>query len=138
VAVQQRGGRRAAERDLEERDKRVKELAIHPLPEESRRRYSSSWQHVQAQFVDDPSAAVREADRLISDVMNERGYPTEQFLQREADLSTQYPQVIDQYRRAHAISVKNDSGEANTEDLRQAFVSYRSLFEELLGERRAA
>jgi hypothetical protein len=86
----------------------------------------------QARFVDEPAEATREADRLITSVMRDRGYPVDDFEQRTADVSVDHPQVVDDYRAAHAIAAANERSEASTEDLRQALVHYRSLFEELL------
>ena len=94
-----------------------------------------AWRNTQAQFVDEPVEATREADRLITSVMRDRGYPVDDFEQRAADISVDHPQVVDDYRAAHAIAAANDRSEANTEDLRQALVHYRSLFEELLEDR---
>jgi FtsZ-interacting cell division protein ZipA len=124
--------RREAESDLSDRAKRREQLEIRPLDPSSRDRYASRWQNTQAQFVDDPEAAVGEADRLIQEVMRERGYPVEDFEQRASDLSVDHPEVMSNYRAAHGISVANERGKASTEDLRTAMVHYRALFEELL------
>jgi hypothetical protein len=126
--------RREAETELDAREKRREELAIRPLEPQSRDRYASLWQNTQATFVDDPAAAVAEADSLIQEVMRERGYPVEDFEQRAADLSVDHPNVISNYRAAHGISIANESGKASTEDLRTAMVHYRALFQELLEE----
>jgi hypothetical protein len=131
-AVSESGKRSAAESELLEREKRREQLHISPLEPEARERYTASWQEVQASFVDAPSRAISEADRLVAEVMRERGYPLETFDQREADISVDHPEVVQDYRAAHAISLANDHGEASTEDLRQAMVHYRSLFSKLL------
>jgi hypothetical protein len=133
--VEQAGDRRAAEADLLERADRRAELNIVPLEPEARDRYIEAWRSTQAQFVDEPAQATREADRLITSVMRDRGYPVDDFEQRAADVSVDHPQVVDDYRAAHAIAAANDRSEASTEDLRQALVHYRSLFEELLEDR---
>jgi len=133
--VEQAGDRRAAEADLLERADRRAELNIVPLEPEARDRYIEAWRSTQAQFVDEPAQATREADRLITSVMRDRGYPVDDFEQRAADVSVDHPQVVDDYRAAHAIAARNDRSEASTEDLRQAQVQYRSLFEELLEDR---
>jgi hypothetical protein len=130
--VDQRGARTEAESELEARRKRREVLDIRPLDPAVRQRYVSSWQATQAHFVDDPNDAVGQADRLVLEVMRERGYPVEDFEQRAADVSVDHPYVVDNYRKAHQISLANDRGDAGTEDLRQAMVHYRSLFEELL------
>jgi hypothetical protein len=90
---------------------------------------------VQTGFVDEPTRALTEADRLVTDVMRERGYPMDEFDQRVADISVDHPQVVEHYREAHAIQVASENDETSTEDLRQAVVHYRALFEELLDER---
>ena len=126
------GSRRRAETELRERQERREQLEIRPLSPAARDRYVTLWQATQARFVDDPGGAVAEADRLVQDVMRERGYPTDDFDQRAADISVDHPHVVSNYRAAHEISLRNDRGEASTEDLRQSMVHYRSLFEELL------
>jgi hypothetical protein len=133
--VEEAGDRRAAETELQERTERRAGFDIVPLEPEARARYIEAWRNTQAQFVDEPVEATREADRLITSVMRDRGYPVDDFEQRAADISVDHPQVVDDYRAAHAIAAANDRAEASTEDLRQALVHYRSLFEELLEDR---
>jgi hypothetical protein len=127
--------KREAEAELDARRKRREELDIQPLSQSARDRYASQWKDTQARFVDDPEAAVGEADALIQQVMRERGYPVEDFDQRTADVSVDHPDVVNNYRAGHAISVANERGNATTDDLRQAMVHYRALFVELLEER---
>jgi hypothetical protein len=126
------GSRREAESELAARQKRRDKLDIRPLRAASRDRYAESWRGVQTAFVDDPRGAVRDADGLVGRVMQERGYPMDDFEQQAADVSVDHPDVVSNYRSAHDISLRNDDGEATTEDLRQAMVHYRALFEELL------
>jgi hypothetical protein len=125
--------RREAESELEAREERRKKLDIRPLAQESRDRYGDEWHTVQERFVDDPGGAVDDADRLVQNVMAECGYPTDDFEQRSADISVDHPEIVSNYRRAHAIHVAHGKGEATTEELRNAFVGYRALFDELLG-----
>jgi hypothetical protein len=132
-AVTESGGRGRAESELQARAERVEQLNIQPLSGEDRARFSESWRSVQAQFVDDPAGAVGQADRLVADVMQTRGYPVGDFEQRASDISVDHPHVVENYRAAHAIALRNERGEASTEDLRQSMVHYRSLFEDLLG-----
>jgi hypothetical protein len=137
-AVSESGSRQAAEAELEDRRARREKLEIVALEPAARDRYLEQWRLVQAQFVDSPTEATRAADRLINEVMRERGYPVEDFEQRAADISVDHPQVVDDYRAAHAVAEANERSEASTEDLRQALVHYRSLFEELLETHGAA
>ena len=127
--------RSLAERELAEREKRVRKLDIRPLPPEERATFASRWLHVQTDFVDSPERAVDEADRLVNQLMWELGYPMADFDQRAADISVDHPQVVENYRAARAISMRNRSSSASTEDLRQAMVHYRALFDDLLETR---
>jgi hypothetical protein len=131
-AVEQAGGRRDAERELRDREKRHEDLDIRPLSPESRDRYARRWQSTQTRFVDDPTGAVVEADQLVQQVMKERGYPTEDFDQRVGEISVAHPQVVEKYRTATGIARASERGEASTEDLRQSLRHYRALFAELL------
>ncbi|WP_207394058.1 hypothetical protein [Actinomadura formosensis] len=131
-AVQQEGGRAAAERELRSREERHEELKLRDLDPRRREQYHEQWVRVQERFVDAPEAAVEQADGLVTVVMGERGYPTHGFEDKVAHLSVEHGRTMDHYRRAHAISGKAASKQASTEDLRQAMVHYRALFEELL------
>jgi hypothetical protein len=135
--VAEAGDRKEAEARLQERTERRQQLDIVPLDPADRDRYVEAWRQTQARFVDEPAEATREADRLITEVMRQRGYPIDDFEQRAADISVDHPQVVDDYRAAQAIASANERSEASTEDLRQALVHYRSLFEELLEVDRA-
>ena len=133
--VETGGDRRKAEATLEERQKRVEKLDIRPLANEDRQRFQQAWAREQTRFVDDPKGAVAEADRLIGEVMRARGYPVGDFDQRAADISVDHPMVVENYRTAHDIALRDRRGKASTEDLRKALVHYRALFEELLETR---
>src|SRR5436190_21490189 len=130
--VEQTGDRRAAERELRGRQKQHDALDLRPLSPESRDRYVRRWQSTQARFVDDPKGAVAEADRLVQEVMQERGYPTKDFERRLADISVDHPDLVEKYRTADGIARASERGEASTEDLRHSVRHYRSLFAELL------
>jgi hypothetical protein len=132
--VAERGDRRAAESELAERRERRSRLEIRELEPAARDRYADRWAAAQREFVDQPAHAVGEADALVTEVMRERGYPvSEDFEQRAADVSVDHPGVVEHYRAAHAISGRATQGEAGTEDLRQAMVHFRALFDDLLG-----
>lgn len=126
------GDRREAEAELETRARRVEALHIRPLDATERDGFAERWRAVQGRFVDDPRAAVVEADDLIGQVMEARGYPVADFEQRAADVSVDHPQVVDHYRLAHGIAGRTDRLGPNTEELRQAMVHYRALFSDLL------
>lgn len=134
-AVEQTGDRGAAEKELRQRKQRIEKLHIVPLSEESRQKYADRWKKVQARFVDDPIGATIEADDVIGEVMQERGYPVSDFDQRIADVSVEHPDVANHYRAAHGVAIKATDGTATTEDLRQALLDYRALFEDLLDMR---
>jgi len=131
-AVEDTGDPAKAARELEAREKRVEQLNIRPLAPEDQARFAEEWRTLQARFVDNPTAAIREADDLVGEVMQERGYPVGDFEQRTADISVGHAALVDNYRTAHEIAARNERGEASTEDLRQATLAYRGLFEELL------
>lgn len=132
--VRQEGDPRKAEGVLEFRQKRREKFTLHPLTDADRSSFAVRWNEVQARFVDDPRGAVTVADSLVTDVMQARGYPIGEFEQRAADISVDYPLIVDNYRAGHDIARRHSEGKASTEDLRQAMVHYRLLFQELLDE----
>jgi hypothetical protein len=131
-AVDATGSKSRAEKELAHREQRVRQFELRPLGPADFDRFTRSWQDVQARFVDDPLIAVAEADRLVDEVMRTRGYPMGDFEQRAADISVDHPQVVEHYRAARVIATRARQGQATTEDLRQAMVHYRTLFEDLL------
>ena len=137
-AVKEGGSRRKAEAVLDKRAERVESLHIRPLAPGDRARFVESWGRVQARFVDGPGGAVTDADQLLGDVMSTRGYPVSDFEQRAADISVDHPLVLENYRAAHQSALRQTRGQASTEDLRQAMIHYRTLFEELVREPEAA
>jgi hypothetical protein len=135
--MRQQGDTRKAEGVLQIRERRRETFNIRPLPAADRSSFAVRWNELQARFVDDPWGAVTVADSLVTDVMQARGYPIGEFEQRAADLSVDYPLIVDNYRAAHDIAIRHSEGKATTEDLRQAMVHYRALFQELLAESKA-
>ncbi|KPC60253.1 hypothetical protein [Streptomyces chattanoogensis] len=130
--VESADSRLAGERELRAREKRHDALDIKPLPSSSRERYSRDWAGVQDEFVDRPEEAVHDADRLVTSLMHERGYPTEGFEQQLKDLSVEHGRTLEHYRDAHEVDALGTQHKATTEQLRGAMVHYRALFDELL------
>jgi hypothetical protein len=126
------GDQRKAEAELAAREKRVRSLDIRPLTPEEHARFTDAWKKAQARFVDEPSQAAADADVLVKELMKTRGYPVGDFEQRAADISVDHANVVSNYRAAREVALRNNAGKATTEDIRQAMVHYRSLFEELL------
>jgi hypothetical protein len=131
-AVRETGSPGKAEALLAERAKRVRDLKIRRLSHEQAETFAREWKRIQTMFVDDPDGAVAAADRLVTEVMTARGYPIEDFDTRAADLSVEHPRVVENYRVARAFALRRSRGEAGTEELRQAVVNYRALFDDLL------
>jgi hypothetical protein len=126
------GDQEKAEAELQAREKRVERLQLVALPAAEAARFAQEWETLQARFVDNPTGVVGEADRLVRELMLKRGYPMGDFERRAADISVHHPLVVENYRAAQAIAGRNVRGQASTEDLRQAVVHYRALFEDLL------
>jgi hypothetical protein len=133
-AVEDSDDRRKAEAELRAREKRVERFDIRPLTPSDRDRFVGAWRSIQAEFVDRPKEALARADDLLVDVMETRGYPVGDFEQRSADLSVDHASVVQNYRAGRDIAVRHGRGDATTEDLRQAMIHYRALFDELVGE----
>jgi hypothetical protein len=125
-------GRAKAEAELAAREKRVASLSLLALPAAEAAKFRDAWVAIQGRFVDDPKTSVVEADHLVYDLMAKRGYPMGDFERRAADISVDHPAVVSNYRAARAIALRDERGEATTEELRKAVVHYRALFEELL------
>jgi hypothetical protein len=132
IVLEQQGDSRRAEAALANREKRVHAFHLRALSAVEREDYAAEWMAVQRHFVDNPSAAVGAADRLINRAMTDRGYPASDFVRRAADISVSYPTIVQNYRAAHEIEARHGDGLATAEELRQAMVYYRSLFDELL------
>lgn len=131
-AVQRLGNEKEAQAELDERRKHVETLNIRPLSMNEREHYLADWKDVQFKFIDDPGQAIVNADRLIMEVMQVRAYPISGFEQRSADVSISYPALVNNYRSAQEIALKNEHQQADNEELRQAMIYYRSLFDELI------
>jgi hypothetical protein len=131
-AVQEHGSERRAEAQLADRARRVERLNIRELAPAERERFASQWNGLQLRFVDSPKGAVAEADDLLVQLMQARGYPMSDFEQRSADISVDHPVVVQNYRTAHAIATQLRNGKANTEEMRKAMIHYRALFDEMI------
>jgi hypothetical protein len=141
-AVQQYGDESHAADALAARERRMEKLHIRVLSREDQQHFIDQWHAVQRDFVDDPAKSIQRADTLVCDVMGARGYPMSDFEHRAEDISVDHPNVVQNFRAAHAIAERHQNGQAGTEDLRQGLVYYRNLFDELLeanpaGERRS-
>ena len=131
-AVDELGSRPKAEAELRARAKRVAKLDIVPLTPAEAERFTREWRVIQGRFVDNPKGVLADADRLVRELMQKRGYPMGDFERRAADISVDHPNVVDHYRAAQAITTLERAGDADTEALRKAVVHYRALFDDLL------
>ena len=131
-AVADLGGRTKAESELRAREKRVEHLNITPLAPAEAAKFSQAWNTLQSRFIDNPKGVVVQADQLVRELMLKRGYPMGDFERRAADISVDHPAVVETYRAAQAIAVRDQRGEADTEELRKSVVHFRALFNELL------
>jgi len=134
-ALKETGDKSEAEAELKKREKRVEKMSIRPLDPAQRERFTAQWERVQAEFVDNPGGSVRDADILLQDVMNARGYPVHDFEQVASDISVDHASVVEHFRTAHSIAVRYTHGEGGTEELRNAMINYRALFDELVTDR---
>jgi hypothetical protein len=132
--IAEKEDRQEVERELRERERRHAELELRPLSAESRATYAAAWEEVQVRFVDSPDDAVRAGDELVTRLIAERGYPTGDYDEQVAHLSVEHARTLGHYRDAHDIHLRNERGEATTEEQRQALVHYRELFADLLGD----
>ncbi|MCD2189007.1 hypothetical protein [Actinomycetospora soli] len=132
--VEGSGSRGEAEKELAERRKRHQQLDLKPVDPQTRERFRGDWKRIQGEFVDDPGGAVEKADSLVTTIMRERGYPVDDFDQRANDISVEHPRVVENYREARRVRDAQRDGSADTEDLRGAVTSYRSLVEALLDD----
>jgi len=131
-AVQEHGNVTRAEANLAERERRGRRIIVRSLSPDEHEKFAEAWRAAQSEFVDDPAQAVAEADRLVQELMNQRGYPVGDFERQAEDISVDHPVVVENYRSAHAIAERHRNGGAQTEELREAMVHYRKLYDELL------
>jgi len=131
-AVLDIGSAREAESLLAKRETRVEALAIRNLSVKEREIFVSEWHAIQSRFIDHPKAAVTEANALVDTILESRGYPRVAFEQRAADLSVDYPGIMENYRIAHAVAFRMSRLDATTEELRAAMIQYRAIFDELI------
>jgi len=134
--VSETGDQKAAEKELKARERNRDKLDIVPLTPSALSDFTTRWHQVQTGFVDNPATAVGVADRLVTEVMRQRGYPVDDFDQRAADISVDHPKIVENYRTAHGIHLSQEDGDVSTEQQREAFVHYRALFETLLETKR--
>ncbi len=130
--VNELGGRTKGESDLKAREKRVERLEILPLAPSEAARFTEAWRALQSRFVDNPKGVVVQAEQVVRELMEKRGYPMGDFERRAGDISVDHPDVVANYRSAQAIALREQKGMADTEELRKAVVHYRALFDELL------
>jgi hypothetical protein len=123
-------GMRRAQAELAERRRRVAELGLRPLTSEQRARYSGEWTAAQERFVDSPAQATEAGAGLVTMVATDRGYRVDDPAQLLKDLSVHHSRRLEGYRRATRTT--EQAATAPTEELRQAMLSYRALFRELL------
>ena len=126
-------GQSNGERELRSRLKKRRELEVRELDGSERDRYAKAWESAQSTFVENPSTGLRDADLLVQQVMRDRGYPVERFEERAKLISVDHPDLVEHFRSAHQTSVATEeAGSAGTEDMRQAMVDHRYLFDALL------
>jgi hypothetical protein len=129
--VEKLGSRRKADAELAERERRVRALNIRELSAEQQASYSGDWAAIQERFVDSPAEAVGAAHTLIWNVMRDRGYPADDRTASMDALSVHHGRAMEGYRQT--LALRADS--ASTEQLREAMIRYRALFEDLTGLR---
>lgn len=132
--VEKRGDRAAAEADLEDRKSRVAALDIRPLTIDERDTFAAEWHEVKSIFVDSPTEAVLHADRLLARMMKIRGFPMADFERRYEDLTVHHAEIARHYRDGHDAVVRQNEGQATTEDLRQAMKNYETLYDHLVSD----
>lgn len=128
------GDRAKAEARLAEREKRVDALDIRRLTAAEHTRFAEEWREVKGVFVDSPTEAVLHADRMLATMMKTVGYPMADFDRRYEDLTVNHADVARHYREGHETVDRHNSGNASTEDMRQAMKHYEALFDHLVSD----
>jgi hypothetical protein len=132
-AITETGNRRLAESELAQREIRARRIREQRLSPSDQERFLAQWKLCQAQFVDDPAGAVSRADQLLAEIMRTRGYSTDNIHERMLDIAAAYPHHSAEYRQAGRILERHNRSEASTDELRTAFLHYRTIFDDLLG-----
>jgi hypothetical protein len=127
------GGKHRAERRLAKVEDEHKELHIRGLPWVALERYLEEWRQAETRFVSDPPDATRAAERVVTRVLEERGYPIDGDAEEiAAHIGADYPEIANRYRHGHSMLEATNGNSRTTEDLRRAMVDFRVVLEELL------
>lgn len=132
LLLRETGDQHQAEKELEERQKKIQAFHLRTLSQDENQRFLQDWDQAQNEFVENPSQAVEKADQLISEVLLARGYPNQGFEDRVADISVDYPELVSSYRNARATKIHDQEFGATIEELQKSFIQYRELFNELI------
>ncbi|HSK90056.1 MAG TPA: hypothetical protein VK875_01970 [Euzebyales bacterium] len=132
-AVAQHDSREAAHQELQSRIERRGGYEVRDLDDSAAVAYVERWREIQRAFVADPATGLLEADALVVEVAEQRGYPAEGWDRQAADISVDHPDTMDDYRHARAVAYDTRDGTAGTEEMRDALLRYRTMFERLVG-----
>ena len=116
-------------------DERIRMATFHlrPLTQEDQNNFRSAWRRARVQFVDNPTRALSEADRLVSQIMYARGVPSWTLEHDQATpLAWRHPELETQYRTAKKIALESGKGRVSEADLREALAAYNAICERLL------
>ena len=129
--VQRTGDKNAAHEELKQRLERHDNFRLRSLDGDEQDQYVADWRMLQRHFAKQPATGLLEADDLITRLLDDVGYPTDSFEQQAADLSASHADVVDDYRDARAVVRDTRAGSAGTEEIRQALLRYRRVFEQV-------
>ena len=107
-------------------------VEIRPLGASSRERYQKEWEELGTHFSEEPEATLRQADRLLQTIMQERGYPTGDFGPVPRDLPAEHAEVLNAYRFGHRVSVKAETDAISEEQAERAANAFGVAFENLV------